>query len=803
MTIALAKYLVGKQLVGAAQMDDVLQRQVLFGGSVDTNLLELGLLDEPRLTQALAEVHRLPAATRALLQQRETRVSKLFPARLAQKYQVVPVALSGRSLVLLAAGRVHPVVEDEIGFMLSLAVSTHLVCEARLKLLLRDWLNLEIDPRFEAMADKLGPIKLVFGQGEPPSPAALAIDLAEQTAKKVMGDLSPDVNTLRIQQALTELASTQRVALERRRQSREGTLSMEGARQLCLSALGRDSLVDVILRYSRQFMPFVGLFVLHDEHIQGWDGVGADDVEHRIRRVRLPMDSPSVLRTVVQTQAYYLGTMPSSKLDDELLQMLGRARPRNVLIVPILVQGRMVGLLFGDAGRRSIRGRRIADLLVFVSGLSSAFEVLIRKRKQTKQAKQTAQALAEAAVATPPTEMPTPIEDEPETAEGKGQEVVWDESFGDLDDEHPVIEADVLGFPAPVREALPEAEGIRGDEQRVRIEDLGEEEEGVSSSVLAGEGGDVVVVDTDGSFSPPEPEVVLPTPLLAPGLAGLPSLIEDLSSGDVARMDQARQEIGSLGLSALPELMKHFPGHLLFDVRGRYDQVPPLVEHGPLLRFLVDLGIEASPYVGDRLEDDDPVARYYAVRFFAAVRDDSVVPRLATRLYDRDALVRLNAIDVLVSYRGADSFNALLLNLRHRLRGAVPDQQAIASALLGNFKDVDAVDDLIALVKSSDKMVARAAQESLSYITKQDFGHNLRKWSKWQKAHKGESRMLWLIEGLRSKSRDVRFSSSRELNQLTQEHFDYDYDAKQSDRELACRRWEQWWEKTGSSENYK
>ncbi len=166
-------------------------------------------------------------------------------------------------------------------------------------------------------------------------------------------------------------------------------------------------------------------------------------------------------------------------------------------------------------------------------------------------------------------------------------------------------------------------------------------------------------------------------------------------------------------------------------------------------------------------------------------------------------MVRLNAIDVLVSYRGSDSFDALLANLRHRLRSAVPDQQAIASALLGNFQDVEAVDDLIALVKSPDKMVARAAQESLSYITKQDYGHSRRKWSKWQKAHKGESRMLWLIEGLRSKSRDVRFSSSRELKQLTQQYFGYDYDAKQSDRELACRRWEQWWEKTGSSANYK
>ena len=100
-------------------------------------------------------------------------------------------------------------------------------------------------------------------------------------------------------------------------------------------------------------------------------------------------------------------------------------------------------------------------------------------------------------------------------------------------------------------------------------------------------------------------------------------------------------------------------------------------------------------------------------------------------------------------------------------------------------------------MKSTDRMVARAATESLSFITKQDFGASERKWIKWWKAHKGERRIRWLINGLNSKNRDIRFSSAQELNQITGEHFGYHFDSEKVEREQAVQRWEQWWEEKG------
>jgi hypothetical protein len=144
----------------------------------------------------------------------------------------------------------------------------------------------------------------------------------------------------------------------------------------------------------------------------------------------------------------------------------------------------------------------------------------------------------------------------------------------------------------------------------------------------------------------------------------------------------------------------------------------------------------------------------------------------------------------------------VLIGLRKRLRSDDADQQAVAAALLGNFKDLDALPLLVGLVKNRNKMVARAAIESLSYITKQDFGTSERKWLKWWKQHKGESRIQWLIAGLGSKNRDVRFSSAQELSRLTDEYFGYYFDSPKAERERAIERWQQWWREKGRRIHY-
>ena len=65
MASRLSSLLVRDGLVGVKRMEKAFQRQVIYGGSLDTTLLEMGLVSEDRLGQYLALASGLPPATRS------------------------------------------------------------------------------------------------------------------------------------------------------------------------------------------------------------------------------------------------------------------------------------------------------------------------------------------------------------------------------------------------------------------------------------------------------------------------------------------------------------------------------------------------------------------------------------------------------------------------------------------------------------------------------------------------------------------------------------------------------------------
>ena len=65
MTEKLGRILVAKGLITEEQLEEALKVQVIYGGRIGTNLVELGHLDLTTLANALAEQTRFPAATAA------------------------------------------------------------------------------------------------------------------------------------------------------------------------------------------------------------------------------------------------------------------------------------------------------------------------------------------------------------------------------------------------------------------------------------------------------------------------------------------------------------------------------------------------------------------------------------------------------------------------------------------------------------------------------------------------------------------------------------------------------------------
>ena len=114
MPSRLSSLLVRDGLVGVKRMEKAFQRQVIYGGSLDTTLLEMGLVPEDRLTQYLALTSGLPPANRAECNVFDAAAVQRCPVEAATQYHVVPLTFEHGSLRVLVHDPVDMAALEEI-----------------------------------------------------------------------------------------------------------------------------------------------------------------------------------------------------------------------------------------------------------------------------------------------------------------------------------------------------------------------------------------------------------------------------------------------------------------------------------------------------------------------------------------------------------------------------------------------------------------------------------------------------------------------------------------------------------------
>src|SRR5215510_7994058 len=102
MPSRLSSLLVRDGLVGVKRMEKAFQRQVIYGGSLDTILLEMGLVPEERLTQYLALASGLPPAARDEgTVAADPAAIAMITREMAERYRAVPVAIEKDAIRIL------------------------------------------------------------------------------------------------------------------------------------------------------------------------------------------------------------------------------------------------------------------------------------------------------------------------------------------------------------------------------------------------------------------------------------------------------------------------------------------------------------------------------------------------------------------------------------------------------------------------------------------------------------------------------------------------------------------------------
>src|SRR3954471_19184123 len=117
--------------IGLSQLEGALRNQVLYGGRLGTNLVELGYLDLESLSAYLAELSGTPVATPTLLDGADRALLDKLGGDEAHRLRAVPLGTQDGAVAVAMVDPTDKAAVDELGHKLGKKIAPHVVPELR------------------------------------------------------------------------------------------------------------------------------------------------------------------------------------------------------------------------------------------------------------------------------------------------------------------------------------------------------------------------------------------------------------------------------------------------------------------------------------------------------------------------------------------------------------------------------------------------------------------------------------------------------------------------------------------------
>ena len=408
MSQRLGDLLITEKLLTTSQLEEAIEAQCLYGGRLGTSIIELGFLSEEEIARTLSRKLHLPYIAPKLLMKIPAEVIALVPQRLAWKHQAIPCRLEKKRLYLAMADPTNLTIIDALAFRLGFIIVPVVVPEIRLMLALQKYYQLELSIRFQALSQKLA-----SRNRKVPVPAApeqkaketilevadediLDPDAIDEESLPLLGENeSFDMLSDEEYQELINLPKYLRTNTEEShlntgadpRATREVQKLQLKEQQpfgrFCnrlTSADNRDDIADAIIDYLAPMNAGVALLMVKDGEAIGWKGVYKGTPLPDFEQLQIPLNQPSLLQTVTESQSYYLGPLPKQVNNILLSSRVSPLPPKSILLMPLMLRGRLVSLLYLQEFSDNIR-EQLPDYQKLITKVTMAFEILILKNK--------------------------------------------------------------------------------------------------------------------------------------------------------------------------------------------------------------------------------------------------------------------------------------------------------------------------------------------------------------------------------------------------------------------------------------
>jgi hypothetical protein len=376
-------------------------------------LITLGRVWPDDAARALAEQAGVPAALEKHLQGRDVTLAELLPPQYAWSMGALPIATSrGRDAIVVCTRDPVPsavtTLERVIGRPVVLAVAAEvvllpLIAEAYPVGLQPDAVPMEVEVDVDLES---GPIELAHVAEPEPALDPAKLELVSLDDRSVTKDPTQVVE--RLPGAMSSPAIPLSIG------GRDRLRRTTGAQAVHASALGeielpaaplrdrphgtpldptlvalaaaetRDVVVTALEKYLRHAFDAGVVFVLKDGLALGQAGFGPNVVDSAVEALALPLSSPSVLRLAQERAATFAGPPPNGSLVQERFFKLFGGEPPHVAVVPIVIRGRVINLLYAHGPRRGGIEDAAQELTTVAEAAAEAFVRIIREQKESR-----------------------------------------------------------------------------------------------------------------------------------------------------------------------------------------------------------------------------------------------------------------------------------------------------------------------------------------------------------------------------------------------------------------------------------
>jgi hypothetical protein len=165
-------------------------------------------------------------------------------------------------------------------------------------------------------------------------------------------------------------------------------LSFAEAQAQLAKSIDREDVATTVLRYAMGKWRRCLLLSVQGSLVTGWHGMGKGVREGAVRRIGVALREQSTFRLVRDTRSHYVGPVRRDAAMAVFYRLLGADKrpdptyPKTAVILPLLVRGKVVHLLYLDNGPDQLTPPTdVGELLILAQSVGRSYEAMIRRRK--------------------------------------------------------------------------------------------------------------------------------------------------------------------------------------------------------------------------------------------------------------------------------------------------------------------------------------------------------------------------------------------------------------------------------------